>query len=91
MSRFEKFALKITDWIGTPTSLLLHTAAFVFLLILIPLGFESEKVLLFLTTAVSLEAIYLSIFIQMSVNNHSKVLAEVSDNVDELIEEDTDE
>lgn len=88
MSRFEKFALKVRNWIGTPASLLVHTLAFVVCLGLIAFGLDADRVLLFLTTAVSLEAIYLSIFIQMSVNNHEKVLAEVSDNVDELIEED---
>lgn len=88
MSRFEKFALKIRNWIGTPASLLVHTLVFVFCLGLIAFGLDADRVFLFLTTAVSLEAIYLSIFIQMSVNNQGKVLAEVSDNVDELIEED---
>ena len=91
MSQFEKLALKITNWIGTPASLLLHTVAFILCLSLVAFGWEADRVLLFLTTAVSLEAIYLSIFIQMSMNNHSKVLAEVSDSVDELIEEDEGE
>lgn len=46
--------------------------------------------LLVLTTIVSLEAIYLAIFIQMTVNRHSDELEEVSEDVDE-IQEDIDE
>jgi len=46
--------------------------------------------LLILTTIVSLEAIYLSIFIQMSVNRQAKRLREVSEDIVE-IQEDVEE
>ena len=46
--------------------------------------------LLFVTTIVSLEAIYLSIFIQMTVNRQAQNLAEVSEDV-EGIQEDIEE
>jgi len=59
---------KIIHWIGTPLSLVLHTVFFVGMMLLIPLGVSKEDVMLVLTTLVSLEAIYLSIFIQMGVN-----------------------
>lgn len=59
---------KIIFWIGTPSSLIVHSLFFVFMCSLILFGFSSTDVLLILTTIVSLEAIYLSIFIQMSVN-----------------------
>lgn len=49
-----------------------------------------EIVLLVLTTAVSLEAIYLAIFIQMTVNRNTASLAEVEEDIDE-IQEDIDE
>ena len=58
---------------------------------------DSEKVMLVLTTIVSLEAIYLSIFIQMTVNKHGEELEEVSEDIDEIqkdvdeIQEDVDE
>lgn len=52
------------------------------------IGFD--KILLILTTLVSLEAIYLSIFIQMTVNKHSEELEEVSEDIEE-IQEDVDE
>src|SRR3989344_5054930 len=51
---------------------------------------SSSNILLILTTVVSLEAIYLSIFIQMSVNRHSQELEEVSEGIEE-IQEDVDE
>jgi chromosome segregation ATPase len=53
--------------------------------------------LLVLTTVVSLEAIYLAIFIQMTVNRHTESLREVEADVDEIqedigeIQEDVDE
>jgi hydrogenase maturation factor len=59
---------KIIFWIGTPSSLFVHSVFFIFMCSLILFGFSSTDVLLILTTIVSLEAIYLSIFIQMSVN-----------------------
>jgi methyl-accepting chemotaxis protein len=54
------------------------------------LGFTVEQVLLILTTVVSLEAIYLAIFIQMSINRHSRQIAEVGEDVD-YIQENVDE
>jgi uncharacterized protein YoxC len=81
---------KFIKWIGSPNSLFVHT---IFFLIMIILAFSDvgfDKVMLVLTTIVSLEAIYLSIFIQMTVNKHSEELEEVSEDIDE-IQEDVDE
>lgn len=50
------------------------------------MGFSSSDVLLILTTVVSLEAIYLSIFIQMTVNEHSEELEDVSEDIEEIQE-----
>jgi uncharacterized membrane protein len=61
----------IIVWIGTPSSLVVHTLFFVFMLSLRFFGVAFSDVLLVLTTVVSLEAIYLSIFIQMSVNRQA--------------------
>lgn len=83
-SKFEKMALKFTEWIGTPASVLVHTLIFVGFLLLILLGFDPEKTLLVLTTGVSLEAIYLSIFIQMTINHSSRVLKDVHEDVSDL-------
>ena len=84
---FEGF----TAWVGSPGSVLLHTAFFIAAFLVASLGFaEWDMVLLVLTTLVSLEAIYLAIFIQMSVNRQSKELEEVSEDIDE-IQEDVEE
>ncbi len=88
---------KIIQWIGSPYSLFFHT---IFFVVMIALAFSSigfDKVMLVLTTIVSLEAIYLSIFIQMTVNKHSEELEEVVEDIDEIqedveeIQEDVDE
>jgi len=77
----------ITSWVGSPTSLVLHTLVF-------GLSFGAGifhfigwgMMLLILTTAVSLEAIYLAIFIQMTVNKHTESLREVEEDVEEIQE-----
>jgi uncharacterized membrane protein len=61
----------IIIWVGTPSSLVVHTLFFVFMLSLRFFGVAFSDVLLILTTVVSLEAIYLSIFIQMGVNRQA--------------------
>ncbi len=82
---------RITQWVGSMWSLALHTLIFVlaFLAVafdLLPLN----TMLLILTTAVSLEAIYLAIFIQMTVNENTMSLREVEEDIDE-IQEDVEE
>ncbi|QQR50263.1 DUF1003 domain-containing protein [Candidatus Nomurabacteria bacterium] len=82
---------RATKWIGSTNSLVVHTIFFAGMLVLAfttDIGFD--KILLVLTTLVSLEAIYLSIFIQMTVNKHSEELEEVSEDIEE-IQEDVDE
>ena len=81
---------KLIRWIGSPKSVVLHTLFFVIMLLLSFSSFGFDKITLVLTTIVSLEAIYLSIFIQMTVNKHGKELEEVSEDIDE-IQEDIDE
>ncbi|MBI2595703.1 DUF1003 domain-containing protein [Candidatus Daviesbacteria bacterium] len=83
----EKISNRMTGWIGTPQSVILHTLFFAGCFILPFYGVKIEDVLLVLTTAVSLEAIYLAIFIQMTVNRTSESLEEVQEDVKELGEE----
>lgn len=90
ISPLERFSLKITDWIGTPQSILVHTLLFILIFALKLFGVTIDSILLILTTAVSLEAIYLAIFIQMTVNRNTKSLAVVEEDIDE-IQEDIDE
>lgn len=87
LNELEKLSVKITNSIGTPTSVLVHTGLFAGSLGLVFLGFSIEQVLLILTTWVSLEAIYLSIFIQMTVNRNTKSLEEVEEDIEEIQED----
>lgn len=87
----ETLLEKMVSWIGSPASVLLHTIAFIGFFVAAAFGFISwDRMLLFLTTIVSLEAIYLAIFIQMTVNQNTRSLKEVEEDIDE-IQEDVEE
>ncbi len=90
MDIFERMAIISTNWIGSTNSILAHTVFFIVSFSLYFLGINMEKILLIVTTIVSLEAIYLAIFIQMSVNRQMTRLKEVAEDIDE-IQEDVDE
>jgi peptidoglycan hydrolase CwlO-like protein len=83
----EKFAMRATRWIGSPQSIVAHSLIFIACFLLIIFGVNAGTVLLVLTTIVSLEAIYLSIFIQMSVNKSDRRLRVVSRDIDEIQED----
>lgn len=96
--KLEKGAEVATRWIGSTASLFTHTILFLTAFILPFLGIISfEKMLLVLTTIVSLEAIYLAIFIQMSVNKNTQDIEIIQEDVEEIqedveeIEKDVDE
>ncbi len=95
--KLEKSADKATRWIGSTSSLIVHTILFAGAFALAFLGLGLDRVLLVLTTIVSLEAIYLSIFIQMSVNKNTKDIEIIQEDVEEIqedvegIEKDVDE
>lgn len=89
-SRLERASMHATRWIGSTGSLILHTILFAVAFVLPLLGVGIDRVLLVLTTIVSLEAIYLSIFIQITVNRQDRQLKEVSEDVEE-IQEDVEE
>lgn len=76
-----------TKWIGSRTSVILHTIFFIVMFSLIFFGFEADTILLVLTTVVSLEAIYLAIFIQMTVNQNTQSLEEVEEDLEGIVEE----
>lgn len=88
--KIELFAIRATRFIGSTDSIVVHTALFLGAFILYFFGFDFDKILLTVTTIVSLEAIYLSIFIQMSVNRQARRLHAVARDVDE-IQEDVEE
>ena len=90
IDKIEKVAIKATHFIGSTKSLIIHTILFIVSFLLYFFGISFEKILLIVTTIVSLEAIYLSIFIQMSVNRQARKLYAVARDVDE-IQEDVEE
>ena len=85
----DRFSVEqVTAWIGSVPSLVAHSVVFscfflTSVLGLIPWSF----MLLVLTTILSLEAIYLAIFIQFTVNRHTKELEEVSEDVEDIQED----
>ncbi len=83
-ARKRTVAEKATSWVGSVESLIVHTALFVLAFAFVLFGVRLDTVLLVLTTVVSLEAIYLAIFIQMSVNRQALSLENVEEDIDEL-------
>lgn len=78
---------RLTTWVGSVPSLIVHTVVFTFAFALGVFGLAPwDSVLLVVTTIVSLEAIYLAIFIQMSVNRAQVSLSEVEADVAEIEE-----
>lgn len=84
----EKIANGITSWIGSIPSLITHTLFFLisFLLPLLKIV-EFDKMLLILTTVLSLEAIYLSILIQMSVNKSHEKIEDIQEDIEDIQED----
>lgn len=83
----ETIAERFTSWLGSTTSIVVHTIIFIAAFVLVLFGAPLNSVLLILTTAVSLEAIYLALFIQMSVNKNTKSLADVEEDIEEIAED----
>ncbi len=88
--KLEKSADKATRWIGSTRSLVVHTIIFLGAFSLPLFGVGLDRVLLVLTTILSLEAIYLAIFIQMTVNKNTKDIEVIQEDVED-IQEDVDE
>ncbi len=86
-NKLELWSDKATAWVGTPKSLIVHTFLFAGIFILPLFGVHFDTILLILTTAVSLEAIYLAIFIQMTINRNTESLEEVEDDIEEIQED----
>jgi len=89
--RVKTFIERAIESIGSIASLFVHTILFIVSFALAALGFvEWQTMLLVLTTIVSLEAIYLALFIQITVNWNTASLREVEEDIDE-IQEDVEE
>jgi len=83
----EDLPVKFTDWIGSNSSIVVHTFFFIGIFALRYFNVATSDILLILTTVVSLEAIYLAIFIQMTVNRNTQSLVEVEEDIDEIQED----
>lgn len=82
---------RIVAWVGSVSSLLVHTALFISAFLLGALQIAAwDTVLLVLTTIVSLEAIYLAIFIQITVNRQAESIREIEEDIEE-VQEDVEE
>jgi uncharacterized membrane protein len=92
---FDRFSDSVTEWMGSTESILIHTLLFAGFFSLRLFGISLEAVLLILTTIVSLEAIYLAIFIQRSVNKQTirleAAISKIEYNVTENLEQPLDE
>ena len=88
--RLERWTENAISWVGSKNSVAVHTVFFIGMFLLIFFGVKPETVLLVLTTIVSLEAIYLAIFIQMTVNKNTFDIEEIQEDVEE-IQEDVEE
>lgn len=83
----EKLTFRFIRSVGSVWSLLIHTILFIGSFCLYFLGANLQNILLVLTTIVSLEAIYLAIFIQMSVNFQTKKLDLVHEDMEDIQED----
>lgn len=82
---------RVVEAMGSVPSLFVHTLLFLACFAASWINLISfDSMLLILTTLVSLEAIYLSLLIQMTVNENTRALREVEDDIDE-IQEDVEE
>ncbi len=84
---FDEISDAITRVMGSTISIILHTTLFVCIFVPVIFGWPLDTILLVLTTAVSLEAIYMSIFIQRSVNKQSARLDEVVEEIRQTVKE----
>lgn len=83
----KNLSKKVTRFIGTPLSIWLHTGVFVIFGFLALMGYDINTLMLILTTIVSLEAIYLSLLIQLTVNRHEDHLEEMAEDIEDIQED----
>ena len=87
ISPVENAAIKVTKWIGTPASIIVHTILFIAAFSMTKFGYSLDSMLLMLTTIVSLEAIYLGLFVQMTVNRQERRLVEAHEDIQDISED----
>lgn len=87
IEHLEKLALSVTRGVGSVWSLIIHTIIFIVSFGLVLFGVSIDRVLLVLTTVLSLEAIYLAIFIQMSVNRNTLAIQDAQKDIEEIADD----
>lgn len=87
----ERVSFKLIRWVGTPYSVIFHTLIFIGIPLLGFFGFDLRSILIIFTTWLSIEAIYLAIFIQMSVNRNTESLEDVEEDIEDIQEDATEE
>ncbi len=87
ISFVNEVSQRVPKWIGTPTSLIIHTIFFIAIPSLAFFGMDLRNILLILTTWLSVEAIYLAIFIQMTVNKTTTKLDTVEEDIEDIQED----
>lgn len=88
LNSLERISFKLTDWFGTPISLVAHTALYIgAFLALRYFEVATEFILLSLATTAAFEAMYFTIFIQAKVNRNTKNLAEAEKEIQNICEE----
>lgn len=87
LGSLENLSIRLTGWIGTPTSIIFHSIVFAGIFSLQFFGVGFETVLLILTTGLSIEAIYLAIFIQMTVNRQQTAIEAVEEDIEDIAED----
>jgi len=90
MIDLDKIAFNVINWIGSPKSIMTHTFAFLIPFLFLFFNVSFASILLGITAMVSLEAIYLSIFIQMTINKNTKSIEDISGKIED-VQEDIDE
>jgi peptidoglycan hydrolase CwlO-like protein len=85
--QLESLAIRATQAIGTPISIVIHTIIFALFTLALWTGLDFDKTLLVWNTSVSLEAIYLALFIQLTVNKNTESLEDVGEDIEEIQED----
>lgn len=86
----EKISSGLIKWIGSPSSLLFHTALFIGFFTLRYFGIIGEYVFSLLIATMCLEAIYLAIFVQLIVKKNCKNLQHMQESINEVSQEEKD-
>ena len=83
----EKFSFKLTEFMGSPFSLILHTIIIALVLSLRYFEIVGNFTVVGLAAIFSLEALYLAIFTQIKVNRNTKSLNEAEATIENIHEE----